>query len=149
MKKFLSNPKPVFTYLAAASLLSIAGGVYLGVTLGMADGAWTAVPAAAGVLIWAWAWGEFLAMCLRLRGGETAFTEATGRTLRIIGLCMAALAGITLVLAILSASGDPMTALMLAIPALLLFGGAAAVARILRGLLEHAMALEEEQEGVV
>ncbi len=149
MKKFLSNPKPVFTYLAAASLLSIAGGVYLGVTLGMADGSWTAVPAAAGVLIWAWAWGEFLAMCLRLRKGETAFTEATGRTLRIIGLCMGLLALITLALAVFSAPDDPLTTLAPAVPALLLFGGAAAVARILRGLLEHAMALEEEQEGVV
>ncbi len=149
MKKFLSAPRPVFTYLAAASLLAIAGGVYLGATLGMAEWAWTVLPAAAGVLLWAWAWGEFLAMCLRLRGGETAFTEATGRTLRIIGGCMAALAGITLVLAVFSASGDPLATLMLAVPALLLFGGAAAVARILRGLLEHAMALEEEQEGVV
>ncbi len=149
MKKFLSDPRPVFSYLAAASLLAIAGGVYLGVTLGMADLSWAILPAAVGILLWALAWGEFMAMCLRLRGGETAFTETTGRTLRVIGGCMAALAGITLLLAIFSASGDSLATLTMAIPALLLFGGAAAVARILRGLLEHAMALEAEQEGVV
>lgn len=150
MKKFLSDPKPFFTCLVIASVLAIAGGVYLGVTLGMASWSWTILPAAGGILLWALAWGEFMALCLRLRGGETAFTQATGRTLRIIGGCMAALALITLALAVYDAFRfDPLSTLTLAIPALLLFGGAAVVARILRGLLEHAMSLEEEQEGVV
>ncbi len=160
MKRFASDPKPIFTYLLAASVIAIGAGLYLGLTLGMAEISPTALFAAAGVLLWAAAWGEFMALCLRLRKGESAFTPETGYTLRAIGLCMVALAAVTLGCAALSASpivlllGVPaavvfLAAVLLGVPVAAIFLGAALAAKILLGLLEHAMALEEEQEGVV
>ena len=105
---------------------------------------------ALGILIWAWAWGEFLAMCLRLRQGESAFTAATGWTLQRIGWCMVALAAITLLSAAIGGTRAN-TAYWLIECILLpgLFLAVYVVSKILRGLLVHAISLEEEQEGVV
>lgn len=162
MKNCFSNAKLLFTLLAAASVAAIACGTYLGVSLGMAEATPVMLPAALGILLWAEAWGEFLALCLRLRKGESAFTAATGRTLRVIGWCLAALAAVTVFSVILSISQLSGTSLPVSVQHQLLipmylrailmitvFITAAVAAGILHGLLMHAISLEEEQEGVI
>ncbi len=150
MKKCFESPRCLFTLLVIVSVLAIAAGTYLAVTLGMTEPDFIGLVSAGGLLLWAWAWGEFLAMCIRLRGGESAFTAATGRALRIIGRCMVGLAAAALLCALFDGVRTPNT--MYIIETVLLPGfflAVALAARLLRGLLEHAMALEEEQEGVV
>ena len=152
MKKWLDEPKNLFTLLAGASVIAIAAGTYLGVALGMAVQASVTALSLAGILLWAWAWGEFLGMCLRLRKGESAFTPATGRTLRIIGWCMVGLAAISAACALIGGLLSRLRTGYWVIEIILLPGTfltVALIAHILRGLLVHAMALEEEQEGVV
>ena len=150
MNKLFSTPKPLFTLLIYASLAAIGAGGYLGFALGTSMPGLTRVLPALGIVLWAVAWGEFLAMCLRLRKGESAFTAATGRTLRIIGWCMIALAGITVLSAAIG--GTRVNTAYWLIEFILLPGlflAVYVVSKILRGLLQHAMALEKEQEGVV
>lgn len=150
MKKWFADPKNLFTLLVIAAVIAITAGVYLGVVLGLSMGGAVTALSAVGMLLWAWAWGEFLAMCLRLRKGESAFTASTGRTLRIIGWCMVGLATVTVLSALLDGVRTPNGLFIIAtviLPGFFLAVGV--VAKILRGLLEHAMALEEEQEGVV
>ena len=150
MNNWFSVPKNLFTLLVIASVVAIVVGTYLGVALGMQVQASVTLLSAFGILVWAEAWGEFLALCLRLRRGESAFTASTGRTLRIIGWCMLGLSAITLVSAIIGGARVN-TAYWLVefilLPGLLL--GVYVVSKILRGLLEHAISLDAEQEGVV
>ncbi len=150
MKERLNTPRTLFSVLMGASVIAIAAGVYLGVALGMQVQASVTVLSAVGILLWAAAWGAFLAMCSRLRRGESAFTPANGQTLRIIGWCMAALAALTVLSAVIGGTRAN-TAFWLVEYILLpgVFLGAAAAAKLLRALLENAMALEKEQEGVV
>lgn len=148
--KHFDEPRFIFTLLMGASVVAIAAGAYLGVTLGMQVQASVTVLAAAGILLWTVAWSAFMAMCSRLRKGESAFTAASGRTLLIIGGCMVGLAAVTVVSALIGGS-RPNTSYwvieLIILPGVFL--GVAVVAQLLRGLLTHAMALEEEQEGVV
>ena len=149
MKKLFSDPKFLFTLLMIASVIAIAAGVYLGISLGSCMPGLTRALPAAGFLLWSVAWGEFLAMCLRLRGGQSAFTPSTRNTLRVIGWCMVGLAVVALVCALIAGSrteGFPLIERVL-LPGVFL--AVAAAAKILRGLLVHAMAIEKEQEGVV
>lgn len=150
MKNWFSEPKHLFTLLVIASVIAIAVGTYLGVALGMQVQASVTRLSTFGILVWAEAWGEFLALCLRLRRGESAFTAATGRTLQRIGWCMVALAAITLLSAAIGGTRAN-TAYWLIEFILLpgLFLAVYVVSKILRGLLVHAISLEEEQEGVV
>jgi len=149
MKKCFTNPQVLFTLLAAASLLSIAGGVYLGCTLGLSDDSTLNALCLTGMVLWAAAWAAFLAMCLRLRTGTTAFTHATGTTLAVICGCMVLLAGVTAASAHLGSAREVGFLLieMVLLPGFFL--AVYVVSKILRGLLQHAMALEAEQEGVV
>lgn len=152
MKNWFSDLTHLFTLLIVASVIAIAAGAYLGVTLGMQVQASVTVLSAAGIMIWTMAWGAFLAMCLRLRRGESAFTPATERTLRIIGWCMVGLAAVTLLSAIIAGVLGRIHCGVLVVTGGILLGIFLAVgvaAKILRGLLAHAMALEAEQEGVV
>lgn len=153
MKKWFSDLKQLFTLLIIASVIAITAGAYLGVTLGMQVQASVTVLSAVGIVIWTIAWGAFLAMCLRLRRGESAFTPATERTLCIIGWCMVGLAAVTLLSAIIAwALGRIHSGVFVVIDGILLPGfflSVGVAAKILRGLLAHAMALEAEQEGVV
>lgn len=149
MKKLFSDPKFLFTLLMIASVIAIAAGVYLGISLGSCMPGLTRALPAAGFVLWSVAWGEFLAMCLRLRRGQSAFTPSTGNTLRVIGWCMVGLAVVALVCALIAGSrteGFPLIERVL-LPGFFL--AVAAAAKILRGLLVHAMAIEKEQEGVV
>lgn len=149
MKNRFSEPKLLFTLLAAASVISIAAGTYLGVALGMAGNAAVSAMAIPGMLLWALAWGEFLAMCLRLRRDESAFTAANSRTLRIIGGC---LVGLAIVTELAAWAGGTRAAVYQLIEKVLLPGfflAVALAAHVLCRLLNHAMALEAEQEGVV
>ena len=148
--KHFDEPRFIFSLLMGASVVAIAAGAYLGVALGMQVQASVTVLAAAGILLWAVAWGAFLAMCNRLRKGESAFTAASGRTLLIISGCMVGLAAVTVVSALIGGS-RPNTSFWLIELIILpgVFLGVSVVAQLLRGLLTHAMALEEEQEGVV
>lgn len=106
--------------------------------------------------LWCVAWGAFYGLCRRLHRGEGAFQASTGRTLRIIGwsclgmaaavlargvpaaVCTVRLAGVIDVYTLVEVVLLPGTFLTVAL-----------IAHILRGLLLHAIALEEEQEGVV
>ena len=106
--------------------------------------------------LWCVAWGAFYGLCRRLHRGEGAFQASTGRTLRIIGWSCLGMAAAVL------ARGVPAAVYMVRlmngidvytlIETILLPGTfltVALIAHILRGLLMHAIALEEEQEGVV
>ena len=149
MKKWFTNPQVLFTLLAVASLLSIAGGVYLGCTLGLSDDATLNALCLTGMVLWAAAWAAFLAMCLRLRTGTTAFTHATGTTLAVICGCMVLLAGVTAASAHLGSAREVGFLLieMVLLPGFFLAVGVAAL--VLQRLLVRAMDLEHEQEGVV
>lgn len=153
MKKLFSDVKVIFTLLMSISILAIVAGVYLGVALGMQVQASVTVLSAAGILLWAEAWGTFLVLCLRLRKGESAFTPATGKALTVIGWCMVGLAGVTFACAVITAAlGRGRDPLLLVVEAVLLPGfflAVAAAAKVLQGLLAHAMSIEKEQEGVV
>ena len=149
MKKLFSDPNPLFTLLLIASVIAILAGVYLGIALGMQVQASVTVLSCVGLLLWTAAWGAFMALCLRLRKGQSAFTRATGNTLSVIGGCMVGLAAVSLVGALIAGSRADG---FLVIERILLPGfflAVAAAAKILRGLLIHAMAIEKEQEGVV
>nr|MBR4281577.1 hypothetical protein [Clostridia bacterium] len=153
MKKRNREQKLLFTLLMAAAVVAIAAGVYLGVILGMQIQASVTLLATVGILLWTVAWGSFLLLCLRLCRGESAFTPATGKTLSVISRCMAGLAAVSFICAVIAAAlGRSRSVSFLVIEAVLLPGfflAAAAAAKILRGLLVHAMAIEKEQEGVV
>ena len=153
MKKLFSDVKVIFTLLMSISILAIVAGVYLGVALGMQVQASVTVLSAAGILLWAEAWGTFLVLCLRLRKGESAFTPATGKALTVIGWCMVGLAGVTFACAVITAAlGRGRDPLLLVVEAVLLPGfflAVGVVAKVLQGLLAHAMSIEKEQEGVV
>ena len=149
MKSWFSEPKHLFTLLVIASVIAIGVGAYLGFALGTAMPGMSRILPFLGIVAWADAWIEFMALCLRLRRGESAFTASTGRTLRIIGWCMIVLAAVTILSAII---GGSRTASFLLIEYILLPGvflAVAVVAKILRVLVAHAISLEEEQEGVV
>lgn len=150
MKKWFCSPKPLFTLLAYAAVIAIGAGAYLGILLGTPMPGKTRILPFLGIVFWTDAWCEFMAMCLRLRRGDSAFTAATGKTLQMIGGCMVGLAVVTIASAIVGGSrlstGFWVIELIL-LPGLFL--AVAVVARILRGLVKHAMALEKEQEGVV
>ena len=149
MKKLLSDVKFLFTLLSIASVIAIAAGVYLGIALGSCMPGLTRILPATGFTLWAVAWGAFLALCLRLRKGQSAFTRTTGNTLSVIGGCMVGLAAVSLASALIAGSRAEG---FLVIERVLLPGfflAVAAAAKILRGLLVHAMAIEKEQEGVV
>ena len=153
MKKLFSDVKVIFTLLMLISILAIVAGVYLGVALGMQVQASVTVLSAAGMLLWAEAWSTFLVLCLRLRKGESAFTPATGKALTVIVWCMVGLAGVTFACAVITAAlGRGRDPLLLVVEAVLLPGfflSVAAAAKVLQGLLAHAMSIEKEQEGVV
>lgn len=150
MKKWFNSPKPLFTLLIIAAVIAIGVGAYLGILLGTPMPGKTRILPFLGIVLWADAWGEFMAMCLRLRKGDSAFTAATGKTLQMIGGCMVGLAVVTIASAIVGGSrlstGFWLIELVI-LPGIFL--AVAVVARILRGLVKHAMALEKEQEGVV
>lgn len=108
------------------------------------------------MVLWCVAWGAFYGLCRRLHRGEGAFQPYTGRVLRLIGWCCLGMAAATL------ARGVPALVYMVRlvrgvdtytlIEAVILPGTfltVALIAHILRGLLLHAIALENEQEGVV
>ena len=153
MNNWFSVPKNLFTLLVIASVVAIVVGTYLGVALGMQVQASVTVLSAAGMLLWAEAWSTFLVLCLRLRKGESAFTPATGKALTVIGWCMVGLAGVTFACAVITAAlGRGRDPLLLVVEAVLLPGfflAVAAAAKVLQGLLAHAMSIEKEQEGVV
>lgn len=149
MKNRFSEPKLLFTLLAAASVFAIAAGTYLGIALGMAGSTIVSALAIPGLLLWALAWGDFLAMCLRLRRDESAFTPANSRTLRVIGGC---LVGLAIVTELAAWAGGTRAVGYQVIEKVLLPGfflAVALAAHVLRRLLCHAMSLESEQEGIV
>ena len=149
MKKWFADPKVLFTLLAIASLLSIAGGVYLGCTLGLNADALLNSLCLAGMALWTLAWAAFLVMCLQLCKGTSAFTQATGTTLAVICGCMVLLAAVTATSAYLGSTREVGFLLieMVLLPGFFLAVGVAAL--VLRSLLVRAMDLQREQEGVV
>ena len=149
MKKLFSDPKFLFTLLMIASVIAIVAGVYLGISLGSCMPGLTRALPAAGFVLWSVAWGEFFAMCVRLRQGKSAFTPAIGSSLSVIGGCMVGLAAVTLASALVAGSRAEGFLLIERILLPGFFLAVAVVAKILQGLLVHAMTIEKEQEGVV
>lgn len=149
MKKLFSDPKLLFTLLMIASVIAIVAGVYLGIALGTCMPGLTRVLPATGFMLWSVAWGEFLALCLRLRRGKSAFTRTTGNTLSVIGGCMVGLAAVTLASSLVAGSRAEGFQLIERVLLPGFFLAVAAAAKILRDLLTHAMAIEKGQEGVV
>lgn len=172
MRKWFAEPKNLFKLLLIASVIAIVTGAYIGLYLGSrpllaADASqpdpvspgWTLAAAAANVVLWGLAWGAFAGLCLRLTRGESAFCAATGRTLRIIGWCMTGIAAVTcvrglpsLVECLLNVREMMDSLAYVLLEVVVLPGGfllVALIARILRGMLIHAMALEEAQVDVV
>ena len=152
MKKWFAEPKFLFTLLMIISVIAIGVGAYLGFALGTPMPGMSRILPFLGIVFWAEAWCEFLAMCLRLRRGNSAFTAATGKTLRHIGLCMAGLAILCVACALVGAEGQRFDMGYDLIGGVFMPGiflSVAVVAKILQDLLTHAMALEKEQEGVV
>lgn len=150
MKNWFNESKPIFTLLLIAAVVAIITGMYLGIALGMQVQASVTVLSGAGLVLWATAWIAFMNICLRLRRGESAFTPATGNALHLIGWCMVGLAVVTVASSLIAGSREVVGFQLIELVVLpCFFLGVTIVARILRGLLEHAMALEKEQEGVV
>lgn len=150
MKSWFSVPKHLFTLLAIAAGIAVFGGAYLGFTLGSIMPGTSRLLPFLGIAVWATAWCEFAALCLRLRKGESAFTAATGAALKAIGWCMQGLAGITFICALIGSNRA--TSAFVAVEFVLLPGlflAVYVVTKILRNLVTHAISLEEEQEGVV
>lgn len=179
MRKWFAEPKNLFTLLLAASVIAIVTGAYIGLYLGsrpltvsdVQQGLTDQPPAepvspgltlaasAVNVALWVLAWGAFARLCLRLSRGESAFCAATGRTLRIIGWCMAGMAAVTFLRGLpglirqvqhFRYATDTLPQVLtevIVLPGVFLL--VALIARILRGLLNHAMALEEAQADVV
>lgn len=150
MKNRSREQKRLFTLLIWAALIAIGLGAYLGIALGTVMPGPSRILPVLGITLWAVAWGEFLALCLRLRKGNSAFTVTTGKTLGVIGKCLVGLALVTVLSALLDGVRTENALYIIGIVILpCFFLAAAAAAKILRGLLVHAMAIEKEQEGVV
>ena len=150
MKSWFSVPKHLFTLLIGAAILASALGAYLTLMLTYTAGRELRTIAVVGLALWNGAWILFGRLCLRLRQGESAFTAATGKTLGHIGWCMLSLAVITLACALIGGSRDALAFQVveyILLPGLFL--AVYVVTKILRGLVTHAISLEEEQEGVV
>lgn len=150
MKDRSREQKLLFTLLIWASLIAVGVGGYLGIALGTAMPGVTRILPVIGIVLWAVVWGEFLALCLRLRKGQSAFTPTTGKMLGVISKCMVGLALVTAVAALVG--GSRLNTGFWVIELVLLpcfFLAVSVAAKILQGLLVHAMAIEKEQEGVV
>ena len=149
MKKPFSDIRIVFSLLVGISIMAACFGAFLSFRLCQGTDISVQMLAVGGQALWQGAWIVFARLCLRLRRGESAFTPATGKALTLIGWCMAGLAVVSLVCALIAPSRS---AGFLLIEAVLLPGfflAVGVVAKLLQGLLTHAMAIEEEQEGVV
>lgn len=153
MKKLFSNIRIVFSLLVCISIMAASFGAFLSFRLCQGADRSVQMLAVGGQALWQGAWIVFARLCLRLRKGESAFTPATGKALTVIGWCMVGLAAVTFAAALItSALGRGRDPLLLLIEAVLLPGfflAVGVVARVLQGLLAHAMSIEEEQEGVV
>ena len=161
MRKWLDSPKVLFGLLRVVAAIAIAAGVWLSVVCGVLPtftrqegaapvGVGYVVTALINCGLWIVAWCAFFGMCTRLMQGGTAFTEANSRTLRVIGASIALIAVVMCVRALprLIAGLD----VYLIIEAVILPGTfltVGALSLILSRLLDHAMALEEEQADVV
>lgn len=158
MLKWLDSPKTLFGILRVVALAAIAAGVWLSLCCGVLPGVGGAAPEGVGYvvtalincLLWIVAWCAFFGMCGRLMKGGTAFTQANSRTLRLIGGCVALIAVVMCVRALPRMIAGPDVYLIIEaviLPGTFLTVGA--LAFILSRLLDHAMALEEEQADVV
>lgn len=153
MKKLFSNIRIVFSLLVCISIMAASFGAFLSFRLCQGADRSVQMLAVGGQALWQGAWIVFARLCLRLRKGESAFTPATGKALTVIGWCMVGLAAVTFAAALItSALGGGRDPPLMLIEAVLLPGfflAVAAAAKVLQGLLTHAMSIEEEQEGVV
>ena len=159
MLKWLDSPKHLFGVLRLVAVAAIAAGVWLSLNCGVlqvvtraedAPGVGYVVMALINCLLWCMAWGSFFGMCTRLMKGGTAFTAENSRALQVIGSCVASIAAVMCVRALPALIAAPDVYLL--IEAIILPGTFLTVgvlAFILSRLLDHAMALEEEQADVV
>ena len=160
MMKWLDSPRHLFGLLRVTAVAAIIAGVWMSLNSGVLQfflpgqesplGLGYVITALINCGLWCVAWGAFFGMCTRLMQGGTAFTAENSRTLRVIGLCVLLMAAVMCIRALprLIAAPD----LFLVIEAVILPGTfltVGALAFILSRLLDHAMALEQEQADVV
>lgn len=153
MKKLFSDIRIVFSLLVGISIMAASIGAFLSFLLCQGADMSVRMLAVGGQTLWQGAWIVFARLCLRLRKGESAFTPATGKALTIIGWCMVSLAAVSFAAALINgALGRGRDPLLLLVETVLLPGfflAVGVVAKVLQGLLAHAMSIEKEQEGVV
>ena len=161
MRKWLESPKVLFGLLRVMAVIAILAGVWLSVSCGVLPtftrqggaapvGVGYVVTALVNCGLWIVAWCAFFGMCTRLMQGGTAFTEANSHTLRVIGASIALIAVVMCIRALPRLIAGPDVYLI--IEAVILpgtFQTVGALSLILSRLLDHAMALEEEQADVV
>jgi len=159
MMKWLDSPRHLFGLLRVTAVAAIAAGVWMSLNNGVVQfflgqesplGLEYVITALLNCGLWCIAWGSFMGMCTRLMQGGTAFTARNSRSLRVIGICVLLMAAVMCLRALprLIAAPD----LFLIIEAVILpgtFVTVGALAFVLSRLLDHAMALEQEQADVV
>lgn len=158
MKKF-NSPKFLFGTLQVVAVIAILAGIWLSVNCGVvqfftqgdnAPGVGYAVTALLNCMLWWISWGSFMGICSRLMRDDTAFTAKNSYALQVIGKCVLMMAAVMCLRALpeLLVQPDP----YLLIEAIILPGTfltVSVLAFILSRLLDHAMALEQEQADVV
>ena len=159
MKKWLESPKIIFGALWVLAFISIVVGLVLSVYCGVvqfltqgenAPGVGYAVTALLNGMLWWISWGSFMGICSRLMHEESAFTVKNSQALQVIGKSVLMMAAVMCLRSMpeLLVQPDP----FLLIEALILpgvFMTVSMLAFILSRLLDHAMALEQEQADVV
>ena len=159
MMKRINSPKFLFAVLKLVSLVAILAGICLSLNCGViqvvtndenAPAIGYVVTALLNCMLWWISWGSFMGICNRLMKDDTAFTPKNSAALQIIGKCVAMMAGVMCLRALPELLVQPDAYLL--IEAIILPGTFLTVsmlAFILSRLLDHAMALEEEQADVV
>ncbi len=163
MKSPFNSPRALFALLTALCPVCIVIGVLLGIQMGIAPVHLRAelegltvtdvlilLSMAANIVLWAAAWFSFMGLCRRMMQGGTAFTKENRRTLCIIGGCVAAIGVLVFLRCVPRLWTAPLLySLLEAVAVPCGFWTVALLAFILRRLLKKAMALEEDQRGVI
>ena len=149
MKKLFNNMGFIFTALQVCSVIAILPAVYL--VIEASRGAWLSVlTVAMEGLLWAAMWLGFLLMCGRLKREPSAFTRRNARTLLLIAVCCGAIGVLSAIEAFVTSGGVRGSLFFIVVPgslgSLVMFFGVAAVALVLRRLLQSAMALQRDSD---
>lgn len=168
MKTWFDTPQQLFKVLRVLSGVCLVLGAVLSMVAGVqpeieemqrgpvsVSNVVTLLSMAVNMVLWSVAWAAFMGLCERMSRGGTAFTEKNSRTLSIIMVCVAAIGGVLCLRGVVDRICEWSTpglgvvyfAEIIVLPGT--FWTVALLAYILRKLLKNAMALEEDQRGVI